>query len=103
MAYMTYIGLVVPHTVVLMSSLELLNEQVLLLICYHFILFTGLVTDYDTKSALGWSMSACIGLLFLINLGVIVNANINALKLKYKRYKSAKAKEAINLAREKKI
>lgn len=103
MAYMTYVGLVVPHTVVLMSTLELLNEQVLLLICYHFILFTGLVTDYETKYALGWSMSACIGLLFMINFGVIVNTNIEALKLKYKRYKSAKAKAAINLAREKKI
>ena len=85
---MTYIGLVTPHTIVLMSSLELINEQVLMLICYHFVLFTGLVTDYDMKYKLGWSMTAFIGLLFIINLSVIVNENIRALKLKYKRYKS---------------
>jgi hypothetical protein len=59
-----------------------------MLICYHFVLFTGLVSDYETKYTLGWSMSAFIGLLFILNLGVIVNENIKALKLKYKRYKS---------------
>ena len=48
-------------------------------------------------------MSAFIGLLFIINLSVIVNENIKALKLKYKRYKSDQAKKAINLARDQRI
>ena len=47
--YTIYLGSVIPHDVGLMTTSELLNESVLLLICYHFVLFTDIVTDRNVR------------------------------------------------------
>ena len=45
MFYVIYLGLVMPHESFSVTGQELANETVLMLSCYHFILFTGLVDD----------------------------------------------------------
>lgn len=85
--YTIYLGLVVPHDIGLMTTSELLNETVLLLICYHFILFTDIVTDRAVRKSLAWGMTACVGLLFLLNFYVMIDANLQVFKWKYHVYK----------------
>jgi len=43
-----------------------------MLACYHFILFTGIIDNYETRINLGWSLAAIIGLLLLFNVVVIM-------------------------------
>ena len=47
--YIMFLGLVVPHDISAMTSSELVNEAMLVLACYHFILFTGIVDNILTK------------------------------------------------------
>ena len=55
MVYISYLGLVGPHSLVSMTKQELINETLLVLVCYHFILFSGLVDDLTVRSHLGIS------------------------------------------------
>lgn len=42
--YMAYLGLVVPHNLQFMTNSEFLNEIVLLIILYHTLLFTDIIS-----------------------------------------------------------
>jgi hypothetical protein len=61
-----------PHDITSMTTAELVNESILMLICYHLILFTGVVRDVKLRTNLGWSVSAFIGLLLIFNVYVIL-------------------------------
>jgi hypothetical protein len=89
--YVMYLGLVVPHDVVNMTNSELANESILMIICYHLILFTGVVDDLETRTNIGWSLVAFIGVLLIFNVIVILSANINQLRRKYALWKMRKA------------
>ena len=85
--YVIFLGLVAPHDITQMTSCELVNEAILMLVCYHFILFTGIVDDTEARTNIGWSMVAFIGLLLIFNVSVILHANIIQLQRKYTIWK----------------
>jgi hypothetical protein len=88
--YVMYLGLVRPHDVSQMTSSELVNESILMLTCYHFILFTDFVDNLQTRINLGWSLAAFIGLLLAFNVAMILTANISHLRRKYTLWKLRK-------------
>lgn len=65
-----------PHDVESVTTTELANESILMISFYHIILFTGLVDDPGTRETIGWSLAAFIALLLLINVAVILMANL---------------------------
>ena len=69
-----------PHDTAAMTSTELINETILMLTCYHFILFAGLVYDVDVKANIGWTLSGFVALLLAFNVAVIMIANISELR-----------------------
>ena len=83
LAYIIYLGLVVPHDVVNMTRAELMNESILMITCYHFILLAGLVYDVEARTSIGWSLAAFVGLLLLFNVTVILSANLGQLRRKF--------------------
>ena len=82
-----YLGLVIPHTSFQMTSSELANESIMMLSCYHFILFSGVVDDPVVRTNIGWSLAAAIGILLIFNVVVILAANAVQLKRKYELWK----------------
>lgn len=82
-----YLGIVVPHETFYMTGSELANETILMLACYHFILFTGVVYDSESRTNIGWSLSGFIGLLLIFNVVVIISANVSQLRRKYTLWK----------------
>ena len=85
-----YLGLVAPHDTHQLTSSELVNEAILMIACYHFILFTGIVDNAETRKNIGWSLVGFIGLLLIFNIGVILNANYIYLRRKYTLWKLKK-------------
>ena len=81
--YIIFLGLVAPHNLSAMTSQELTNETLLVVICYHFILFAGLVDDLEMKNKLGISQIVFVGLLLMFNILVVLGANLTQLKRKY--------------------
>ena len=59
--------------------------------CYHFVLFTGLVDDLESRTNIGWSLVACIGVLLMFNVSVIMMVNINELRRKFTLWKMRRA------------
>jgi hypothetical protein len=82
-----YLGLVIPHTSFQMTGSELANESIMMLSCYHFILFSGVVDDPTVRTNIGWSLAAAIGILLIFNVVVILAANAVKLKRKYELWK----------------
>jgi hypothetical protein len=87
LAYIIYLGLVMPHDTVSMTSSELVNESILMMTCYHFILFAGLVYDVEAKTSIGWSLAAFVALLLVFNVAVILFANIRQFRAKFTLWK----------------
>jgi hypothetical protein len=68
--YVIYIEMVLPHETRLQTTFEHVNEALLLLICYHFVIWTGPgpEIDVDTKFSIGWSCVSFIGTLVILNI-----------------------------------
>jgi hypothetical protein len=88
-----------PHLTRLTTYSEFFNEALLILICYHFVLFTDLVPDPKTVTKIGSSMVYCLGALLLFNISVMLWINaVNALR-NFKLWRLArKQKELIKEA-----
>jgi hypothetical protein len=88
-----YILEVRPHTDRISMRAELLNEVLLVAICYHFVLFTNLIEDEDMRVYAGYSLLAHLILLLAVNIGTIVYVNMvnlyGSLRLKYLKRKQA--------------
>jgi hypothetical protein len=91
---------VTPHDIVSLTNSELVNESILMVICYHFILFTGVVSDVVTRTNLGWSLSAFVGVLLIYNVYVILLVNLTMLTRKFTLWSiGQKSKKAIEIKR----
>ena len=62
------------------SRLEIFNEVVFLLLCYHMVLFANLVNDFQVRENIGWSFIYTGVVLVAVNLIVILGANLVTLK-----------------------
>ena len=77
------------HTEKFQTFAEFLNETVLILICYHFVLFTNLVDDEAILVNVGYSLVAHLCLLLAINICIMIGVNlvVGCRSLKLKRLK----------------
>ena len=57
--------------------IETMNEVILLIICYHFILLTDLLSDPMLKFKIGWSLCGGVLVMIVINLLIIVFVNLS--------------------------
>jgi hypothetical protein len=79
-----------PHLTRLTTYSEFFNEALLILICYHFVLFTDLVSNPHTVTQIGKSMVYCIGALLMFNIGVMVWINTVSGCRKFKLWRLAR-------------
>ena len=103
LAYLCYISSVSFHESFLQQRVEVVNELILLLICYHFVLFADTVWEKSFREQVGTSTISCIGLLLAANTLLILLINAKSCKLKIKA-KFAKRKAQKNaIAEEKRL
>ncbi len=81
MMYIVYLGVAEPNDEKLSRRLEFMNEAGLQFITYHLALFPLALTMED-EELLGLSMLGSVGLVFVINLIVMVTMSIKGLKRK---------------------
>ena len=62
-----------------------------MLSCYHFMMFTGFLDDLQSRTNLGWSLAAAVGLLLVFNVVIIMMVNIMELKRKFTLWKMRRA------------
>jgi hypothetical protein len=74
--YIVYILEVRPHTDRFQTRAEVLNEVLLILICYHFVLFTNLIQDEEMLVSVGYSLVAHLCLLLAVNIGIMFGINL---------------------------
>ncbi len=55
---------------------ELMNEVLLILICYHLVLFTNLIEDDGMLVYIGYSLVAHLCLLLAVNIGIMLGINL---------------------------
>jgi hypothetical protein len=85
--YVIYLGHVLPHETIFQTNVELANEAIFLAICYHFVLFTDLIYDFDTTYNLGWSCISFILLLVVFNTFILGFVILKAVFRKFKLMK----------------
>ncbi len=81
MVYIVYLGFAEPNDEKLAKRMEFMNESGLQFITYHLALFPLALTMED-EELLGLSMLGSVGLIFVINLIVMVTLSIKGLKRK---------------------
>lgn len=79
---MCYIANVRFHDSVMQQRTEMMNEMLLVFICYHFVLFADDVWDVEFREQVGLSAIVFIFILLGINAAVIVYLNIRLLTCK---------------------
>jgi hypothetical protein len=75
--YIIYLQHVTPYDDSATVVIETLNEVILLLICYHFILLTDILSDPMLKFKIGWSLCGFVLAMIAINLLIIVTVCLN--------------------------
>ena len=87
-----------------MTKSEFINEIVLLLISYHTLMFTDIISEKGLRTKLGWSVVGLIGILFLINFSLIIGVNIQVIQRWYflRKLKQTTLKSRENLFKNKK-
>ncbi len=65
-----------PHTEKFQTMAELMNEVLLILICYHLVLFTNLIEDDGMLVYVGYSLVAHLCLLLAVNIGIMLGINL---------------------------
>lgn len=81
--YIIYINSATPHSESFSLATEVINETMFLLVCYHFVLFTNVVSDPIIRNQVGWSLITFIGAMFAFNVGVIVFVTYKGLSRKF--------------------
>jgi hypothetical protein len=88
--YVIYIETALPHETRFQTTQEHANEIFVLAICYHFVLFTGIVPDSDTRNKIGWSCIGFIILMLVFNAAIIFRIYAVTLLRRYKLWKLKK-------------
>jgi len=74
--YLMFLGTVIPHQDIFMTKIEIVNETLLVLVCYQFMLYTDIVQNVPLRSAIGWSQVGLVVFILVFNLTVILNTNL---------------------------
>ena len=74
--YIIYLNHVYLHEDSFASRLETCNEFMLILICYHIVLIVGLVSDYEMKEMIGWSLIVMVSLMLAMNLFIMIGFSL---------------------------
>lgn len=82
--YIMYYSGVRPHTDWKRFKLELFNEIVIMVMCYHLMLFTYFVVDDSTQFVMGYSYVFFLALVFVVNIGQMVAKQVE--KWQYNQY-----------------
>ena len=61
------------------KTLELLNEGIFLLVCYHFVLFVNMLSTHEIKELVGTSAVVFTAFILVMNTSIIVIVSIKAL------------------------
>jgi hypothetical protein len=77
--YIIYLQYVQPHDDASSVLIETCNEVILLVICYHFILLTDLISDPFIKFKIGLSLIICVCSMIALNLSIIVFVSLRQL------------------------
>ena len=76
-----------PHLLKSRQQLEVTNEVLIMIACYHMFLFSKFNFNLDLQFTMGYSLVAVIGILVAINIAVMTYKGVQ-------RYKSKKRKQA---------
>ena len=87
--YFFYLGYVSPNETKLSQRQEFFNEVGLQIVTYHLALFP-LTLTVDLEIMEGWSMIGAVGLIFFVNLSIVVfmtliNLRLSILKKRYQK------------------
>lgn len=69
---------------------EFINETLLVLVCYHYMLFVDLVPDASARDKIGYSLSAALGLLLVWNIGMMLWYNLSTAARSFKLWQLKK-------------
>jgi len=61
-----------PYEDKLSNIIEWVNEILLLLTCYNFLFFSGIIDDINFVDAVGWSCIICIIIMVIFNFGTLL-------------------------------
>ena len=70
--YIIYISHMYFHDPASSKSLEMLNEALFLLVCYHFVVFVNLLWDSAMRDSVGRSLVWTTGAILVMNTVIIV-------------------------------
>ena len=77
--YVCYIGCSNFHMTPIQRRFEIMNECILICICYHFVLFANPVWSADFREQLGISVVSFVGFLLAVNTLIIIWVNYQAI------------------------
>ena len=83
--YIIYLHYVRPHDDSSSVLVETINEVILLVICYHFILLTDLLSDPFVKFKIGLSLIICVCSMISLNLSIIVFVSLRQLYYDFRK------------------
>jgi len=75
------------------NVLEMFNEAMMMVVLYHFLLFTPMVYDPETKFVIGYSVILTTCTHIYVNLHLMCRDAYRTLKISYMIHKSRKAFE----------
>ena len=81
-----YFGKIRPKIGKFFNRLEMFNEAMFQVVCFHQFLFTAFVPDFKLKFNIGWSQMLVIIFLILINLSLIIYFAFMKLRLYLIKY-----------------
>ena len=87
------------HTEKFQAITELMNETLLILICYHVVLFTNLIDDDDMLVSVGYSLVAHLCLLLAVNICIMIGVNLMVGCRALRRYNLRRKRDAMIRAR----
>ena len=85
------------------KNLEILNESIFLLICYHFVIFVNLLWDTDTRDKVGKSLVWTTSAILILNTGIILIVSTKDVKRRIYLYNLKKLQKAQYTIKEKRL
>ena len=74
-----YIGWFRPYDTRAQNNIELFNSFMMQIISYHLLLLANLLGTPLQEYNVGWSIIACIGVFFVVNMGYMVSLSLSKL------------------------
>ena len=74
-----YIGWFSPYDTSAQNNIELFNSFMMQIISYHLLLLANLLETPLQEYNIGWSIIACIGIFFVVNMGYMTSLSLSKL------------------------